>query len=104
MTVINVNLSYSKKGDDTLMNHFIDHLLERCTHIAKQTNTFHPFIFQNHAGEHQDVFAGYSEENRRKLLDIQHQIDPNLRLQKLQPGYFKLDRSRIAPIPLHEEL
>jgi hypothetical protein len=38
----------------------------------------------------QDVFAGYGEENRGKMKEIQRKYDPEGIFDRLQPGYFKV--------------
>lgn len=52
----------------------------------------HPYIFQNHAFEEQDVFPGYGELNYDRLRTVRLAVDPDSLFQKLQPGFIKLER------------
>lgn len=64
--------------------------MEKSINLAKERDLFHPFVYQNYANISQDVFGGYGEKNRAKLLDIQGKYDPERVFAKLQPGFFKL--------------
>ena len=44
------------------------------------------------AMQSQDVFGGYGEENRKRLIAISERYDPRGVFQRLQPEYFKLGR------------
>lgn len=74
--------------DDELVYDTIKRILSRMTAIAKQRDQFHPFLYQNYAEHFQDVFAGYGEENRKRLRQIQKKYDPQDVFQRLQAGYF----------------
>jgi len=65
-------------------------LILRTEAAAKEMDLYHPFIYPNYANNSQDIFAGYGEENHRKLLDIQGRYDPEGVFARLRPGYFKL--------------
>ncbi|KAK1634115.1 FAD binding domain-containing protein [Colletotrichum phormii] len=54
------------------------------------------YIYMNYAAQFQDVISGYGADNKAKLKSIAKKYDPKEVFQKLQPGYFKLDR---APVP-----
>jgi hypothetical protein len=96
--VININLRWTESNDITKVEHFVQTLIKRCHSVAKKMSLDHPFVFQ-------DVFAGYSPENGKRLLKIQKEIDPNGVFQRLQPGYFKLSRSSINNVTsVHDEL
>ena len=57
---------------------------------AKDLGVYHRYIYQNYANITQDVFAGYGEENRERLREIQKKYDPEGVFSRLQPGYFKV--------------
>jgi hypothetical protein len=88
--VLNINLHWSETSDTQKMTQFMRRILERFAHTATQMGLLHRYIFQNHAFEEQDVFAGYGKINLRRLKSIRQDIDPDGIFQKLQPGYFKL--------------
>ena len=57
---------------------------------ARTTGTLHPYIFQNHAFEEEDIFAGYGTENHERLRRVRDRVDPGFVFSTLQPGYHKL--------------
>lgn len=65
-------------------------LLQRSIELAKETDLYHPYIYQNYAEISQDVFAGYGKGNRERLRGIQSKYDPAGVFSRLQPGYFKV--------------
>ncbi len=56
----------------------------------KKMGLYHRYIYQNYAAASQDVFGGYGEENRQRLLEIQRRYDPEGVFSRLQPGVFKV--------------
>jgi hypothetical protein len=81
---------WSDEKDDEIVYDTIKRILSRMTVLAKERNQFHPFLYQNYAENFQDVFAGYGEENRKRLRQIQKKYDPEDVFQRLQAGYFKV--------------
>lgn len=65
--------------------------IDRTTAAAKALGLDYRFIYQNYAAKGQDVFEGYGEGNKRRLVEISEKYDPEQVFQKLQPGYFKLN-------------
>ena len=76
--------------DNLRMRSFMQRVIYRFEEVAKGTKSSHPYRFQNHAFEEQDVFAGYGTESRRRLLRVRKEVDPSGIFQTLQPGFFKL--------------
>jgi hypothetical protein len=73
------------------MRQFMRHLIERFRESARAMDMLHPYIFQNHAFEEQDVFAGLGEGKLARLKAVRRAVDPIGVFQSLQPGYFKLE-------------
>jgi hypothetical protein len=88
--VVNINLHWSSASDTAMMTNFMRRLTTRFRQRAQDLGMLHPYLFQNHAYEEQDVFSGYGEVNLRELKRIRKQVDPEGVFQKLQPGFFKL--------------
>lgn len=86
------------------MRRFMQLLLRRYRDAAKHLSMLHPYIFQNHAFEEQQVFEGYGEANLKRLRAIRKEVDPDAMFQVLQPGYFKLLPKEITPLAAKEEL
>ncbi|KAI9675990.1 MAG: hypothetical protein M1822_008376 [Bathelium mastoideum] len=91
LTVVNINLHWSEERSESRMRHFMRRLIKRFRKTAEHLDMLHPYIFQNHAFEEQDVFAGSGEENLARLKAIRKALDPHDVFQRLQPGYFKLE-------------
>jgi hypothetical protein len=53
-------------------------------------------VYMNYASMFQDVISSYGTANKQRLVEISKKYDPQQVFQKLQPGYFKLER---APFP-----
>ncbi|KAH8821358.1 hypothetical protein F5884DRAFT_827612 [Xylogone sp. PMI_703] len=90
LTIVNINLHWSSTSDTALMTNFIRRLTTRFRQRAQELGMHHPYLFQNHAFEEQDVFTGYGNVSLAKLKRIRRQVDPEGIFQTLQPGFFKL--------------
>lgn len=90
VSVVNINLHWSDDGDTERMRSFMRRLRHRIRHVAASMDMLHPYLFQNHAFEEDDIFAGYGGENRDRLLRVRDAVDPDGVFARLQPGYYKL--------------
>ena len=90
ISVVNINLHWSNDGDTEQMRSFMRRLRHRIRHVAASMDMLHPYLFQNHAFEEDDIFAGYGEENRNRLIRIRGAVDPDRVFARLQPGCYKL--------------
>ena len=59
---------------------------------AEEPDVLHPFVYINYANKGDDVFAGYGEDNKKRLIAIQKNIDPYgiFTSSGLWRGFFKL--------------
>jgi hypothetical protein len=87
---VNYNVMWKNIEDDEKVLRYIRGTQEKDVEKAKELGLHHRYLYQNYAAGDQDVFAGYGEENRKKLRKISKKYDPEQVFQKLQPGYFKL--------------
>ncbi|KAK5947264.1 hypothetical protein PMZ80_001413 [Knufia obscura] len=53
------------------------------------------YRYMNYANVYQDVIASYGQDNKNRLKKIAATYDPTGVLQRLQPGYFKLEGAPI---------
>lgn len=83
---------WSNATDDEKIYAATSKVIQRSIDAAKKLGVYNRYIYQNYAARGQDVFAGYGEENRQRLIEISKKYDPKGVFQKLQPGYFKLGR------------
>lgn len=83
---------WSDAADDGKVYNATQRAITRSVTAAKKLGVDNRFVYQNYAAQGQDVFAGYGEANRQRLIEISEKYDPKGIFQKLQPGYFKLGR------------
>jgi len=81
---------WNNAEDDEAVNGAVDRFFQRILELAQQTGIHHRWIYPNYANKGQDVYAGFGEENRKKLKKIQKKYDPEGVFDRLQPGYFKV--------------
>lgn len=87
--VINSAIRWNNAKDDCKVNEAGNKIIDRALRLAKNMGVHHRFLYQNYANQTQDVFAGYGEENRRRLRDLQKVYDPEGVFERLQPGGFR---------------
>jgi hypothetical protein len=88
--VLSVSPQWHNAEDDAAVQDAFTNFMGKSISMAKDMGLHHPWIYQNYANISQDVFAGYGEENRQRLRDIQEKYDPERVFARLQPGYFKI--------------
>ena len=94
--LIHVACWWNNASDDATIYAMITKILTRIKAEAKKRNANSDYIYMNYASLYEDVIRGYGKQNQAKLQQIAGKYDPTKVFQKLQPGYFKLDR---APVP-----
>ncbi|CRG90521.1 Bifunctional solanapyrone synthase [Talaromyces islandicus] len=104
LTVVNINLHWSHKADETRMRKFMRQLIHRFRETASEMDMLNPYVFQNHAFEEQDVFSGYGAKNLAQLKDTRQKVDPDAVFQRLQPGFFKLEPKLTTAVEIKSEL
>lgn len=92
LIVVNLAFMWSNATDDEKIYAATSKVIHRSVAAAKKLGVYNKYIYQNYAAKGQDVFAGYGEANRQRLIEISKKYDPKSVFQKLQPGYFKLGR------------
>ncbi|KZL73739.1 FAD binding domain-containing protein [Colletotrichum tofieldiae] len=94
--VVQIAIMWSNKEDDDAVYAFASTLLERINAEAEARGLGNDYIYMNYAGQFQDVVSGYGKENKDRLKVVAKKYDPKEVFQKLQPGYFKLDRAPVS--------
>ncbi|KAK7710525.1 hypothetical protein SLS63_012955 [Diaporthe eres] len=87
---------WENEEDDARMYRMISTVLERIKAAAVSEGVQNDYVYMNYGSQFQDVISSYGPENKAALKRIAAKYDPTGVFQKLQPGYFKLDR---APVP-----
>ncbi|KAH8684498.1 hypothetical protein BGZ60DRAFT_478650 [Tricladium varicosporioides] len=95
LILVSTAFAFEDAKDDDAVHAMGQKFLKRSWDLAKSRGLHHRYIYQNYADISQDVFGGYGEENRKKLLSIQKKYDPEGVFSKLQPGYFKLQEGQM---------
>ncbi|KAF5023557.1 hypothetical protein F66182_4370 [Fusarium sp. NRRL 66182] len=94
--IMQVTAMWNNKSDDEAIYSWMSDILTTVTEEAKSRRVNSDFVYMNYASQFQDVISSYGSSNKAKLKSISKKYDPRQVYQKLQPGYFKLDR---APVP-----
>ncbi|KFY98579.1 hypothetical protein V500_01599 [Pseudogymnoascus sp. VKM F-4518 (FW-2643)] len=75
--VVNLlSVSWTSNIDDGAAHTFASRFIASFQEAAEGLDVSHPFIYINYANKGQDVFTGYGEENKQRLIAIQTDIDP----------------------------
>jgi hypothetical protein len=88
--VINSAIRWNHAADDNTVKDAGNKIIDRAVTLAKEMGVHHQYIYQNYANITQDVFGGYGEKNRKRLLQIQRKYDPDGIFSRLQSSHFKL--------------
>lgn len=77
MGVVNLlSVSWTSNIDDGDAHTFASRFIASFKQAAETLKVSHPYIYINYANKGQDVFSGYGEGNRQRLIAIQTDIDP----------------------------
>jgi hypothetical protein len=78
-------------GEDKFVEEAGKRIVDRSIAVAKEMGFYHPYTYLNYADVRQDVFAGYGQENRQRLREVQEKWDPEgVFGKRLNPGGFKV--------------
>ncbi|CAO1601842.1 hypothetical protein XANCAGTX0491_005478 [Xanthoria calcicola] len=91
LILMNLAILWSSKADDERIIAAAARVISRSQQVAGEMGLGYRYMYQNYASLSQDVFRGYGEQNRQRLLTISRKYDPDQVFRNLQPGYFKLD-------------
>lgn len=82
---------WSNASDDARILAAAQRVISGSITMAQSMGLEYRYIYQNYASLNEDVFTGYGEANRNRLIQISKETDPEQLFQRLQPGYFKLN-------------
>jgi hypothetical protein len=85
-------LTWFSTDNEAAAHNFASRFIARFKQAAEDLEVFHPFTYINYANKGQDVFSGYGQKNKERLMAVQTEIDP-LRIFTsggLWPGFFKV--------------
>ena len=90
---MNIAIMWSSMDDDARILAAAKLITDGSITTAKGMGLDFRFLYQNYAAEGQDVFDGYGRDNKNRLINISKKYDPSGVFQRLEPGYFKLNRT-----------
>ncbi len=76
--------------DDEAVHASVARFVNKTMALLEKERLLHKWVYPNYANKMQDLFAGYGEENREKLREIQGKYDTEAVFAKLSKGYFKI--------------
>ncbi|KAI8938477.1 hypothetical protein NX059_004369 [Plenodomus lindquistii] len=94
--IIQLACSWNKTSDDDKVYQVMSDIMAAIKKESEALNVASDWVYMNYASQFQDVIASYGSASKSKLKEIAKKYDPTEVFQRLQPGYFKLDR---APLP-----
>ncbi|WYZ41154.1 hypothetical protein EsH8_V_000049 [Colletotrichum jinshuiense] len=87
---------WDNKEDDDAVYQFMSGVLDKIKAEARARGVDNDYVYMNYASQFQNVVGSYGAENVARLKSISAKYDPQQVFQKLQPGYFKLDRAPVS--------
>ncbi|KAI4909887.1 uncharacterized protein J4E92_010503 [Alternaria infectoria] len=94
--IIQLACSWNNAADDDTVYQVMSDIMKAIKSDAVKQGVQNDWVYMNYASMFQDVIASYGSDSKSKMKTIASKYDPKEVFQKLQPGYFKLDR---APVP-----
>jgi hypothetical protein len=87
---MDIDFQWGDVADDTQVKSIMSGIISKSTALARSRGLYNRYLYENYAYIKQDVFSGYGEANKKRLIRISKEYDPEGVFQFLQPGYFKL--------------
>lgn len=97
-TLLFLSAVWSNEADDESIYKAFSNMIQTIKAKAKGSGLHVDYLFMNYASQFQDVISSYGAENVRRLRVASYNDDPEQFLEKLQPGYFKLNGSAPAEL------
>ena len=87
-----LSVTWPSNIDDRAAHALVTRFMDGFKAAAKELDVLHPFVYMNYANKEDDVFTGYGEDNKQRLIAIQRDIDPYgiFTSSGLWRGFFKL--------------
>jgi hypothetical protein len=94
--IIQLACSWNQTADDDTVYKVMSDIMQQIKTESVALGVANDWVYMNYASQFQDVIASYGDNNKAKLKAVAKKYDPQAVFQRLQLGYFKLDR---APLP-----
>ncbi|PGH02592.1 hypothetical protein AJ79_07596 [Helicocarpus griseus UAMH5409] len=93
-----LSATWTNKADDVTFYNVFSSIIEMIRAEAKKSHLHVGYLYMNYASQFQDVFSSYGPENIELLRATSQHYDPKHHLERLQPGYFKINGSAPAKL------
>ncbi|KAK7947854.1 uncharacterized protein PG986_008740 [Apiospora aurea] len=94
--IMQVAAWWDHREDDAAVYGVASKILTRIKTVSVKRGAANDYVYMNYASMFQDVIRSYGAESKARLKAIADRHDPAGVFQRLQPGYFKLDRAPVA--------
>lgn len=94
--IIQLACSWNKATDDAKVYEVMSDIMKQIKKESIVLSVDNDWVYMNYASQFQDVIASYGDESKAKLKAVASKYDPKEVFQKLQPGYFKLDKAPVV--------
>ncbi|KAH9210256.1 FAD binding domain protein [Leptodontidium sp. 2 PMI_412] len=75
--IINLlSVTWPSNAEDRAAHALVSRFMTNFKAAAEKLDVLHPFVYINYANKGDDVFAGYGETNKQRLIAIQKSVDP----------------------------
>lgn len=93
--IIQLACSWNNTADDDKVYQVMSDIMKQIKQQSVELDMANDWVYMNYASQFQDVIASYGDASKTKLKTVASKYDPKAVFQKLQPGYFKLDRAPV---------
>lgn len=94
--IIQLACSWNSAADDDKVYQVMSDIMKQIKKESIELGVANDWVYMNYASQFQDVIASYGDTSKSELKKITNKYDPKAVFQKLQPGYFKLDRAPVT--------
>ena len=96
MIIIQIACQWNNAADDDKVYQVVSDIMKQIKESSVELGVANEWVYMNYASQFQDVIASYGDASKAKLKKVAGRYDPKAMFQKLQPGYFKLDRAPVS--------
>ncbi|KAJ4382245.1 hypothetical protein N0V86_002578 [Didymella sp. IMI 355093] len=94
--IIQLACSWNNLADDEKVYKVMSDIMKQIKKESVALGVDNDWVYMNYASQFQNVIASYGDASKAKLKTVANKYDPRAVFQRLQPGYFKLDRAPVV--------
>ena len=96
LQIIMLACQWNNASDDDKVYEVMSDIMKQVKDASVELGVANDWVYMNYASQFQDVITSYGDASKAKLKTVAGRYDPKAVFQKLQPGYFKLDRAPVS--------